>query len=103
MAIKPWMAAAIVGGAAATAGAAWFATKQMAFAEVAVGYAAKQTCSCLFVSGRTMSSCMDDFPADARSQLSIEPAGDTVTATALFGAFRSEAVFEEGLGCRAVR
>lgn len=103
MAIKPATAALVIGALAALGGLGWFAAKQAAFAHVAVGYAAKQTCSCLYVSGRTMGSCMGDFPEDARGQLSIEPAGDSVTASAAVGLFSAEAKYEDGLGCRLVK
>ena len=103
MAIKPWVFAAAAAGVAALAGLGWLAAKQAAYADIAVGYAAKQTCSCLYVSGRTVASCLGDFPEDARSQLTIEPQGDGVTASAVMGAFTAQAVHEDGLGCRVVR
>lgn len=103
MAIKPWVLAAAAAGVAALGGLGWLATKQAAYANIAVGYAAKQTCSCLYVSGRTVASCLEDFPADARAQLKIEPQGDGVAASALMGAFSAEAVHEDGLGCRLVK
>lgn len=103
MAIKPWVFAAAATGVAALAGLGWFAARQAAYAEIAVGYAAKQTCSCLYVSGRTVASCMSDFPEEARTMLTIEPEGDRVEVSAVMGAIRSEAVHEDGLGCRLVR
>ena len=103
MAIKPAQALIGIIAAAGLAGLGWFASKQAAFAHVAVGYAAKQTCSCLFVSGRTMQSCLGDFPEDSRSLLNIVPAGDRVNASAAAGLFSAEAGYENGFGCRLVK
>jgi hypothetical protein len=84
------------------AGGAWAMRDQVAYARIATGYAAKQTCSCLNVSGREMESCMADFPEDARQQMSVVQSGDSVTASVLFGAISAEAVFEPEYGCRMV-
>lgn len=73
-----------------------------AYARIATGYAAKQTCSCRHVSGRTLESCLADFPDDARGQITVSDVGDRVRASVLFGAVHSEAVFEEAYGCRIV-
>jgi hypothetical protein len=103
VAIKPATAIIGIGAAALVAGLAWFGMKQAAFAHIAVGFAAKQTCSCLFVSGRTMQSCMSDFPADSRDLLTIAPAGNRVSASTALGLFSAEATYEDGLGCRIVK
>jgi hypothetical protein len=71
-----------------------------AYARIATGSAAKQTCSCRHVSGRSLESCLTDFPEDARGQISIAESGERVRASVLFGAVRAEAVFEDGYGCR---
>jgi len=46
--------------------AAWqfFLKEQVAFGKVASAYAAKQICSCRFVSKREMESCKTDFTQD---------------------------------------
>jgi hypothetical protein len=87
---------------AAVAFCAWSMRDDVAYANIATGYAAKQTCSCLHVSGRPLESCVSDFPEDARRQITVSAEGDAVRASVLFGAIRSEAVFETGFGCRIV-
>lgn len=74
----------------------------MAYADIATAYAAKQTCSCRMVSGRSMDSCLNDFPAEARSQITVMEEGTTFRSSALFGAFKGEAVYEDGYGCRLI-
>lgn len=81
---------------------AWSMRDQFTYAGIAAGYAAKQTCSCLHVSGRTLDSCMADFPEDSRGMISVREDGDRVHASIMMGAFSSEAVYEEGYGCRVV-
>lgn len=83
-------------------GGAWASRGQVAYAGIAAGYAAKQTCSCLHVSGRSLESCLADFPEDARSNITIAQEGDTVRASVLFGAISSAATYEEEYGCRIV-
>lgn len=84
------------------AGGAWAARDQVAYAHIATGYAAKQMCSCLHVSGRTLDSCLADYPADARENITVSAEGDNVRASVLWGAIRSEATFEAEYGCRIV-
>ena len=103
MSRKRW----IVTGALIVAAAAigWIAFKvndAVAYARIATGYAAQQACSCLHVSGRTLASCMADYPADAIKGISFDTRGDHVRISALNGAFKAEAAFEEGYGCRIV-
>jgi len=80
-------------------GLIWTFQDEYAYARIATGYAAKQTCSCLHVSGRTLESCLADFPEDARGQISVTQSGDTVRASVLFGAVHAAAAFEDGYGC----
>lgn len=87
---------------AAVGGGAWASRDQVAYAHIATGYAAKQTCSCLHVSGRTMESCLADYPEDARRSITVTSEGDNVSASVLFGAIRSEATFDGEYGCRIV-
>lgn len=78
---------------------AWSLRDDVAYASLATGYAAKQTCSCLHITGRTLDSCMMDFPEDARSMIAITQDGDTVRASVLFGAVSAEATYDEEFGC----
>jgi hypothetical protein len=91
-------------GAVALAGVAlpglvWSLQDEYAYARIATGYAAKQTCSCLNVSGREMQSCMADYPADAQGMISVKQEGSAVRASVLFGAISAEATYEDGYGC----
>jgi hypothetical protein len=86
----------------AVGASAWASRGQIAYAQIATGYAAKQTCSCLHVSGRALASCLADFPEDARNNISISQDGEIVRASVLFGAISAEAAFEPGFGCRLI-
>jgi hypothetical protein len=96
----------LIGGAiilvALIAGGAYAAREPYTYARVATAYAAKQTCSCLHVSGRTMESCMAEFPQDARGQFSVTSTGNSVHASVMFNAVSADAVYEEAYGCRLV-
>lgn len=83
-------------------GAGFAAQQPIAYARIATTYAAKQTCSCRHISGRTMESCLADFPAEAQDRIEVTEVGDRTRASALFGAFRAESVYEDGFGCRIV-
>ena len=103
MSRKRWLWVGGVGLAAVVLSSiAWSMQDDVAYANIATGYAAKQTCSCRFVSGRTLESCIADFPADARDALSVTENGATVRASVLFGAISAEATFEDEYGCRIV-
>lgn len=77
----------------------WSMRDDVAYAQIATGYAAKTTCSCRHVSGRTLDSCVADFPVDARNNIEIVEEGDRVRASVLFGVIHASAVYEEGFGC----
>jgi hypothetical protein len=86
--------------AIAIASTAWALQGQIAYARIATSYAAKQTCSCLYVSERTLESCIADFPEDVRESIAVTQDGDTVRASVLFGAISAEAVADGEFGCR---
>lgn len=83
-------------------GGAWASRDQVTYAHIATGYAAKQLCSCMYVSGRTLDACVADYPEDARRNVTVAAEGEMVRASVLFGAISAEAVYEEGYGCRIV-
>ncbi len=78
----------------------WYGRDAAAYARIGTTYAAKQTCSCLFVAGRPMDSCKTDYPADAVKQFTWKIDGDKVTVSAAGGLFSASATFEDGYGCR---
>jgi hypothetical protein len=96
-----WLAVLVV-IVAAVAGGAWASRDQIAYANIASGYAAKQLCSCLYVSNRDMASCLADYPEEARRNIAVSVEGETVRASVLFGAIHSEAVRDGEYGCRVV-
>jgi CubicO group peptidase (beta-lactamase class C family) len=70
---------------------------------IGAGFAAKNVCSAVFVSGRAPEDALEDLRAYRSTPLDlvrVDVARDRQTATgALFGLARREAVFREGLGC----
>lgn len=100
MSRKYWIVGALVIVALLAVGGAYAARDPVAYARIATGYAAKQTCSCLHVSGRTLESCMAEFPQEARGRFAVAANGHRVRASVLFGAIRSDAEYEDGYGCR---
>lgn len=103
MSRKRWIWVGVLAVVVLALGAgAWASRGQIAYAGIAAGYAAKQTCSCLHVSGRTLESCVGEFPEEARNNITIAQDGNTVRASLIFGAISSEAIYEEEYGCRIV-
>lgn len=102
MSRKHWMWAIALVLVVVVGGGAWASRDQVTYAHIATGYAAKQVCSCLHVSGRTMDSCLAEYPEDARQSITVTSEGDNVRASVLWGAIRSEATFDGEYGCRIV-
>jgi hypothetical protein len=92
----------LAGLAVLLVGAGFALRGPLAYAEIAAAYAAKQTCSCRMISGRSMESCLADFPEDARTQINVIEDGPRFQTSALFGAFKAEAVYADGFGCRLI-
>lgn len=102
----------LIAALALVGAAAWqFALKdQIAFGKVASAYAAKQICSCRFVSKREMESCKTDFTQDISALTISESDTDTtgrvdqsITASAALGLISEKATFEPGLGCTLIK
>ncbi len=100
MSRKRWMliiAVALAG--VVLPGLIWSLQGQYQYARIATTYAAKQTCSCLNVSGRALESCLADFPSEGRGLIDVKPEGQSVRASVLFGAISANASYEENYGC----
>ena len=72
--------------------------EQVALARIGTAFAAKQTCSCLFVSGRSLNSCRRDYNPDVARWFTWRVGERSVTVSVL-GIFSSTSVFESGFGC----
>ena len=77
---------------------AWRALRLSEMGHIGAGYAAQQTCACVFVSHRTLASCMTDLEPLARRLVSVSVGTDEVTAHT-FGLSRTVARYEQGYGC----
>ena len=85
---------AIVIGGAIT----WRALHLSDLAFIGAGYAAEQTCACLFISGRSLDSCKGDLEPLAQKLVSLQPGSREVTATS-FGVSSATARYDEKFGC----
>jgi len=94
-----WGVAAIAAGVAALV---WTYRDDIAYARIATGYAAKQTCSCLNVSGRPLESCIAEFPPEAREQISVSVDDNEVRASVLVGLISARATYEPEYGCALI-
>ena len=68
---------------------------------IGAGYAAEQTCACLFVSGRALESCRGDLDPLARKLVSIDVGKDEVRARSA-GLLHARARFDAATGCTLV-
>jgi hypothetical protein len=80
------------------AAVAWRVFRVPLMLNIGTGYAAQQTCACLFVSGRTLDSCLGDLEPLARKLISIHPGSAEVTASG-FALETATARYEKGFGC----
>ena len=67
-------------------------------ARIGSGYAAEQTCACLFVSGRTLDSCRGDLDPLAQKLIRLDVGSDEVRASSA-GTFAARAVYDARFGC----
>jgi hypothetical protein len=81
---------------------AWLVHRLVEKAHIGTAYVAKLTCSCLFVSHRSLQSCATDYDAEAVRPLTREVVGQSVTVSALGHVIATRAVFEQGFGCHVV-
>jgi hypothetical protein len=81
------------------AGAMYAGRDTWASARIGTVYVAKQTCSCLFVAGRTMDSCRTDYDPAALKPLTVDATDKGVKVSALGGLVSARAEFEQGFGC----
>lgn len=65
---------------------------------IGTGYAAQQTCACLYISHRPLESCLGDLEPLARKLISVRPGADEVTASGLL-LVAATAHYEKGFGC----
>lgn len=87
--------------AALLVGLAWAAVHYGRLGRIGSGYAAQQTCACLFVSGRALESCEHDLEPLAQKLVTVTPGDGEVTAR-VFGIMRARARYEAGFGCTLV-
>ena len=76
----------------------WRVFRVADLANIGTGYAAQQTCACLFVSGRPLDSCLGDLEPLARKLITIHPGTDEVSAGG-FGVATATSHYEKGFGC----
>jgi hypothetical protein len=77
---------------------AWRVFRVPLLMNIGTGYAAQQTCACLFISGRTLESCLGDLEPLARKLISVHPGNAEVTASG-FGLETATAHHDKGFGC----
>jgi hypothetical protein len=100
--MKRWLRVGAVVLIVLVIGGFWFGRETYATGVIGTSYVAKQTCSCMFVVGRSAESCNQDYDAQATQALKVQPAASSVTVTALGGLLSARAEFEEGFGCHLV-
>jgi hypothetical protein len=83
----------VVGGAVA-----WRVLRIADLTSIGTGYAAQQTCACLFISKRSLESCRMDLDPLARRLVSVKPGAEEVTASS-FGLASATARYRKGFGC----
>ena len=92
----------IVGGALAVAVIAgfvlWRRHRVSDLVNIGAGYAAQQTCACVFISHRALASCITDLDPLAQRLVSVQVGADEVTASTL-GLSSAVARYEHGFGC----
>jgi hypothetical protein len=93
------VALAILGIVAVAVVIGWRVFRVGDLATIGSGYAAEQTCACMFVAGRTFESCMTDLEPLARKLIRVKPGTAEVTASGFAGVGTTTARYEKGFGC----
>jgi hypothetical protein len=88
----------VMAAVAVAALVAWRELRMSELAQIGAGYAAQQTCACIFISGRTLASCKTDLEPLAQKLVSLRVGTDEVTAHSL-AIGTATARFEQGFGC----
>jgi hypothetical protein len=76
----------------------WRTLRLSDLASIGAGYAAEQTCACIFISHRELASCMTDLEPLAQRLVSVRVGKEEVTAHS-FGLGGAVARYEQGFGC----
>jgi hypothetical protein len=92
-----FLALLVLGGGAVAA----YRLRLPELARIGAGYAAQQTCSCLFVSHRPFQSCRMDLEPLARAVVWISPGVFEVTARSMIFA-RATAKYDPTYGCSLI-
>ena len=96
---KRSLIAAVIIAAVAVGGAvAWRTLRVSDLTNIGTGYAAQQTCACLFISKRSPESCRLDLDPLARRLVSVKAGAAEVTASS-FGLASATARYRKGFGC----
>jgi hypothetical protein len=77
---------------------AWRALRLSDLMSIGTGYAAQQTCACVFISRRAVASCITDLDPLAQRLVSVHVGADEVTAR-MHGLSTAVARYEAGFGC----
>jgi hypothetical protein len=93
-----WLASGTIVFVVASILVAWRLLQLSELARIGTGYAAQQTCACLFISLRSPESCHMDLDPLARRFVSVKPGPAEVTARVL-GLARATARYQTGFGC----
>ena len=97
--MRKWV---LLAGILVVGGATAFAVKMQlpTLIEIGPGYSSDLTCACVFVSGRTPESCIEDLDPLARRlvSVSVAPSSRSVTGRAL-GLVHRTARYRHGYGC----
>jgi hypothetical protein len=95
---KPLWAVVTVVVVVVLGAAAWRLLGVPDLARIGAGYAAQQTCACLFISHRAPGSCHKDLERMAQWFIRVK-AGDAQVTTNAFGVAHATSRYQPGFGC----